>query len=70
MSFGRTAPHPEEATKLLEFLTSDFAQAHFANQNNEYAAVEGASDDDSTQRLGAFKADTTTNTSAFSRNAW
>ena len=68
-SLTSSAPNPEEATKLLEFLTSDFAQQHFANQNNEYAAVEGAPDDDSTERLGEFKADTSTNTAAFSRNA-
>lgn len=68
-SLTASAPNPAEATQLLEFLTSDFAQEHFANQNNEYAAVETAADDDSTKRLGAFKADTSTNTAAFSRNA-
>ncbi|SLN40349.1 Iron uptake protein A1 precursor [Roseovarius litorisediminis] len=68
-SITAAAPHPEEATALLEFLTSDFAQQHFANQNHEYPAVPGLGADDSTARLGDFKADTTTNTSAFSRNA-
>lgn len=68
-SLVAASPNPEEATKLLEFLTGDFAQAHFASQNHEYAAVEGAADAESTGRLGEFKPDTTTNTSAFSRNA-
>ena len=63
------APNPENATAFLEFLTSDFAQAHFATQNNEYPTVPGAPGDDSTARLGAFKADTSTPTAAFSRNA-
>ncbi|WP_300548437.1 extracellular solute-binding protein [Roseovarius sp.] len=63
------APHPDEATALLEFLTGDFAQTQFARDNHEYPAVEGVAGDEGTARLGTFKADTTTNTSAFSRNA-
>ncbi len=68
-SKAANSPNPEQATALLEFLTSNFAQKQFATQNNEYAAVEGAADDESTARLGDFKADTTTDTAAFSRNA-
>lgn len=63
------SPNPESAKALLEFLTSDYAQQHFAGQNNEYPAVPSVALDDGTARLGEFKADTTTNTSAFSRNA-
>ena len=63
------APHPDEATALLEFLTGDFAQTQFARDNHEYPAVEGVAGDEGTARLGTFKADTTTNTSASSRNA-
>lgn len=68
---SRTAhsPNPEQGKALLEFLTSDFAQTHFASQNNEYAAVPDAASDEDTARLGTFKADTTTDTAAFSRNA-
>ncbi|GAB4295811.1 MAG: Fe(3+) ABC transporter substrate-binding protein [Roseovarius sp.] len=65
----RAAPHPENALRLLEFFTSDFAQAFFAEQNNEYPAVPGAPGARSTDRLGPFKADETTPTAAFSRNA-
>lgn len=68
-SMTAAAPHPENAVKFLEFLTSDFAQTHFASQNNEYPAVEGAPGVEATERLGDFKADDTTPTAAFSRNA-
>lgn len=65
----KSAPHPEEAKTLLEFLTGDFAQHHFANQNNEYPAVPGVGLDVDTARLGFFIPDTQTPTSAFSANA-
>ena len=64
-----SSPNPDQARALLEFLTGDFAQAQFANQNNEYPAATGAPGDDSTARLGDFKADSTTPMAAFSRNA-
>ena len=63
------APNSDEATKLLEFLTGDWAQMHFAKQNNEYPAADGAAIHPSVKRLGEFKADTSTPTAAFSRNA-
>ena len=68
---GMTAasPNPEQAKALLDFLVSDFAQQHFANQNNEYPVVPGVALDQDTTRLGDFKADSTTNTASFGRNA-
>ncbi|MEO3415502.1 Fe(3+) ABC transporter substrate-binding protein [Roseovarius sp. CAU 1744] len=63
------APNAENATKLVEFLTSDFAQEHLAVQNHEYPAVTGATGTETTERLGEFKGDETTPTAAFSRNA-
>lgn len=63
------APHPDDAKAFLEFLTGEFAQQHFAGQNNEYPAATGAKGTESTRRLGDFKADETTDTAAFSRNA-
>lgn len=63
------APHPEEAHALLEFLTTDFAQRHFANQNDEYPAVPGVTAETDTERLGEFKPDTETPTASFSANA-
>ena len=63
------APNAEEARALLEFMTGETAQKHFAGQNNEYPAVPGVGLDEDTARLGDFIADSTTSTAAFSRNA-
>ena len=68
-SLTAAAPNPDEARQLLEFLTTDYAQRHFANQNDEYPAVEGVVAETDTARLGEFKADTETPTAAFSANA-
>jgi iron(III) transport system substrate-binding protein len=65
----KASPNSDEAVKFLEFLTSDYAQQIFANNNNEYPAVTGATGDEDTARLGSYKPDTTTNTAAFSENA-
>ena len=55
---ARHAKHPQNAVKFLEYLASPKAQAHFANGNNEYAAVEGLQiDNPALKSLGAFKAD-------------
>jgi iron(III) transport system substrate-binding protein len=54
----RTAPHPEEAVRFLEYLASDAAQAHFADGNNEWPVVATARIDNPALRaLGPFKAD-------------
>ncbi len=68
-AMAKSAPHPEEAQALLEFLTGEFAQQYFANQNNEYPAVPGIGLDKDTARLGFFVPDTQTPTAAFSANA-
>ncbi len=47
----------ENAVKFLEFMTSDFAQAYFANQNNEYAAVPGIGLAENPASLGLFRMD-------------
>ena len=65
----KASPNPDSAKAFLEFLTGDFAQSHFASQNHEYPAVSGVKADDSTDRLGSFKADETTETAVFSANA-
>ncbi len=64
-----SSPNPDEAKTLLEFLTSEFAQRHFADQNNEYPAVPGIGLGEGPARLGFFIPDTTTPTAAFSANA-
>lgn len=68
---GMTAasPNPGAAKSLLEFLTSEFAQQHFAGQNNEYPAVPGIGLDEHTAMLGYFIADTDTPTSSYADNA-
>lgn len=63
------SPNSENADKLLDFFTSDFAQQHFAGQNNEYPAVSGVPLDEDTARLGIFIPDTTTNTASYGDNA-
>ncbi|MCQ0092199.1 extracellular solute-binding protein [Roseovarius sp. M141] len=68
-AMAKSAPHPEEAQALLDFLTGEYAQQHFANQNNEYPAVPGVGLDEDTARLGFFIPDTATPTAAFSANA-
>ncbi|WP_272008283.1 extracellular solute-binding protein [Roseovarius sp. ZX-A-9] len=64
-----SSPNPDEAKALLEFLTSEYAQQHFADQNNEYPAVPGIGLGEGPARLGFFIPDTTTPTAAFSANA-
>lgn len=63
------APNPDNATALMEFLTGEFAQQHFASQNHEYPAVEGIEATDAASSMGDFKPDTSTPTAAFSANA-
>ena len=63
------APDPENARKLLEWLTGPTAQKLLSHSNHEFAAVAGVEPDPYAQKLGDFKPDTTTPTSAFSRNA-
>lgn len=52
------APNRDNAVKLLEYFTSDSAQAYFANGNNEYPVVEGVAASSVVEGLGSFKADT------------
>ncbi len=51
------APHPENAVKFLEYLTSDSAQVYFSGGNDEYPVVPGVEISDSVKELGEFKAD-------------
>jgi iron(III) transport system substrate-binding protein len=54
----RHAPHPENAIKLLEFLSSDEAQAHFADGNKEYPVKKGVPVPKELQAFGEFTPDT------------
>ncbi|MBZ8117651.1 extracellular solute-binding protein [Roseovarius sp. LXJ103] len=63
------APNTDEAKALMEFFTSEFAQRHFAEQNNEYPAVPGIPLDEDTARMGYFIIDNDTPTEAYGSNA-
>ena len=51
------APNRDEAVAFLEYLTTPEAQAYFANQNNEYAAVPGIGLAPNPASLGLFRSD-------------
>lgn len=51
------APNRNNAVKFLEFMTTDFAQSYFANQNNEFAAVAGIGLAPNPASLGLFRMD-------------
>jgi len=63
------APHRENAVRFLEFLTSEFAQQHFAAQNNEYPAVPGVPLDETVARLGLFAPDTSSGAATYGANS-
>lgn len=47
-----TAPNPDAAVRFLEYLTTDEAQAYFAQGNNEYPVVEGVLDNPELEAFG------------------
>lgn len=51
------APNRDNAVAFLEYLVTDEAQAYFANQNNEYAAVPGIALAENPAKLGLFRSD-------------
>lgn len=53
-----SAGNREEAIKLIEYLTSDDAQAYYASSNYEYPVKENVAWSDTLQEWGEFKADT------------
>ncbi|MBZ0132586.1 MAG: Fe(3+) ABC transporter substrate-binding protein [Rhodocyclaceae bacterium] len=54
----KSAPHKEAAVKFLEYLSSDEAQAYFANGNNEWPVVRTAkANNPALESLGTFKPD-------------
>lgn len=53
----KSAPHKEEAVKLLEWLADEKAQEMYAEVNGEYPAREGVAWSQVLQNWGAFKAD-------------
>ncbi|HYG87785.1 MAG TPA: Fe(3+) ABC transporter substrate-binding protein [Azospirillum sp.] len=53
----KTAPHREEAVKLLEFLAGPEAQRHFADGNMEFPVNAAVQPHEALVKLGAFKQD-------------
>jgi iron(III) transport system substrate-binding protein len=54
----KSAPHPRNAIRFLEYLASDQAQIYFADGNNEWPAVKGLNvKNPALETMGAFKPD-------------
>lgn len=63
----KSAPNKAAAVQFLEYLVSSEAQQIFAEGNNEYPVVEGASIDSVVQSFGDFKEDSVS-AAVFGRN--
>ena len=61
------APNRANAVRFIEFLTGDWAQRAFSEQNHEYAAVPGIEIDTPLNAFGPFREDTL-NAAALGRN--
>ncbi len=61
------SPNKDAAVKFLEYLTTDQAQAYFANQNYEFPVVQGVKVSEIAASLGEFRRDTL-NLSALGEN--
>lgn len=58
MALTQHAPNKENAIKLMEFLTEDFAQGMYAEQNFEYPVNKNVEPSDLVKSWGSFKSDT------------
>jgi len=63
------APNKDEATALLEYLSSEEAQAQFANANNEYPVKSGVPIGEHVAKMGLFIPDNDTPTASFKDHA-
>lgn len=57
MGVARSAPHPETARRLLEFLAEPAQQQVFARSNHEFAVRDGVEATPEIERFGDFKRD-------------
>lgn len=57
VAMTKAAPHPEDALKFIEFLTSPEAQEIYAHANYEYPVAPGTEADELVQGWGDFTAD-------------
>ena len=58
MALAKHSPNQENAVKLMEFLSSEEAQAIYAEQNNEYPLLPGAEISETVKTFGEIKPDT------------
>lgn len=58
MALAKHSPNQENAVKLMEFLSSEEAQAIYAEQNNEYPLLPGAKISETVKTFGEIKPDT------------
>ncbi|MGB0507892.1 MAG: extracellular solute-binding protein, partial [Pikeienuella sp.] len=58
VAMTKSAPNKEAALKLMEWLTSDNAQAIYAEVNGEYPVKPGVAASELVQSFGIFKQDT------------
>jgi iron(III) transport system substrate-binding protein len=69
MALTANAPNPDDALAFMEFMTTQYAQSHFADQNNEYPAVPGVPLGEGVASMGFFIPDNTTGTAVYGENA-
>jgi iron(III) transport system substrate-binding protein len=62
MALTAHAPNRDDAIAFMEFMTTEYAQSHFADQNNEYPAVPGVPLGEGVASMGFFIPDNTTGT--------
>jgi iron(III) transport system substrate-binding protein len=58
MALAKHSPNQENAIKLMEFLSSEEAQAIYAEENNEYPLLPGAEISETVKTFGEIKPDT------------
>ena len=58
MALTKFAPNQDNAVKLMEFLTEDFAQGMYAEQNFEYPVNKNVEPSELVKSWGSFKSDT------------
>lgn len=69
MALTANAPNRDDAIAFMEFMTTDYAQSHFANQNNEYPTVPGVPLGEGVASMGFFIPDNSTGTAVYGANA-
>jgi len=69
MALTANAPNRDNAIAFMEFMTTEYAQTHFADQNNEYPTVPGVPLSAGVASMGFFIPDNSTGTAVYGANA-